>query len=221
MSKNPSGERKLEDILHRLNAEVYCSFTLLQQAARYSDIISYFNIVIISETITIAELSNILSTLRECRTAIIKKGRLDLLGDSSIKENIDGWIDLDMTDEEIFEVISNIHLSDTLGKEVTDEDKNSKKIAAQFMFNLSNNERKFILLLCQAEGNSLSREDMCFGIWKSEVTPSCLSQLSALANRIKIKIAAFGYNEDELSTNWGCGYCLGQSIVTLVQNRFL
>lgn len=170
------------------------------------------------------ELANILPVLKESKTAIIKKGRLDLVsnsGDTSIKEEIDGWIDLEATDEEIFEIISTIPLADNQRKEITNEEKYSKKQSNTFMFNLSNNERKFLILLCQAEGNSLSREELCFGIWGSRGTPSCLSQLSALAKRIKNKLVAFGYEEEDLATIWGSGYSLGQPLVNLLQQQFI
>jgi len=222
LCKNPLAEQRIQSVLQRLNIDVYCSSYLLQQVSSCSQIIEYFDLVFISDTVASITLANILKSLKACEISIIRKGSKSSLNNTEfdwIAKEIDGWIDVEAKDEEIIEVVSNVLLSKTQNYTSVEIGNVSRKNYTRFVSKLSKNERKFLYLLYQAEENTISRKEMCKNIWKSEATESCLSQLSTLAFRIKIKMAEAGYNEDDLQTCWGRGYYLGGSMVNFLKSH--
>lgn len=222
LCKNPLAEQRLQSILQRLNLEVYCSTCLLQQVSSNSQVIDYFDLVFISDTVATGTLANILKSLKACDISIIRMGSKSSLNHTEfdwIVKEIDEWIDIEAKDEEIIEAVSNVLLLKKGNDAPIEKGQASRENYTRFVSKLSKNERKFLYLLYQTEENMVSRREMCKNIWKSEATGSCLSQLSSLAFRVKTKMAEAGYGEEELQTCWGKGYHLGASMVAFLKSN--
>ncbi|HCU0899282.1 TPA: helix-turn-helix domain-containing protein, partial [Enterococcus faecalis] len=57
ITKNPLAEQALQLALQKINDEVFCSSSLLEQVDFYPEVVGYFSIAIVSDTISSLELS--------------------------------------------------------------------------------------------------------------------------------------------------------------------
>ncbi|MBO0451836.1 winged helix-turn-helix domain-containing protein [Candidatus Enterococcus murrayae] len=232
LTKNSLAEQDLQSALQRLNDEVYCSSSLLYQAADCLELIQHFSVIILSDTISTLELVDCLPILLKSGRKIVRKGDRELIksGEYSwMLEDIDDWIDAETPTAELVEVIARNNVSEK--KESQQENQislnkmNAKGLSEikcqHFISGLSSNERKVLLQLYKAESKTVAREDFCQSLWESAPTNSNLSQLSSLINRIKIKIEEVGFEKSELQTVWGKGYRMGLTIHSfLAKNEF-
>jgi len=221
ITKNLLAEQKLQSILQRSNEEVYCSSDLMIDAQFYPQIIQYFSLVIFSDTISTLDVSKCCSFFKKNGLTVIRKGNKDDLKKSEFPyliDNIDDWITKEISDTDIIEIITKQTNEKSTASLSLDKERN-KKNSELFFFNLSSNERKFLYHLHQHQkaGKVLSREKLCYSIWKTEVTTSNLCQLSNLANRIKKKLTINQFPDGELITSWNKGYLLGELLFKEIQ----
>lgn len=64
ITKNPLAEQELQLALQKINDEVFCTSSLLEQIDFYPEVAGYFSIAILSETISSLELSKYLVSLK-------------------------------------------------------------------------------------------------------------------------------------------------------------
>lgn len=233
LSKNSLAEQDLQCSLQRMNEEVYCSSSLLPQADSCLDLIKYFSVVIISDTIATIELEAFLPNILETGAKILRRGDSELIKNGEyawMLDEIDGWIDDKMTISEITEIIVRMRSKNNevlcSDKQVSLDQQDYRGIPnidfKQFISYLSKNERRVLFHIYDAKGFTISREELCQAIWEMPSTNSTLSQLSAITYRIKKKITDMGFGIDELQTVWGQGYRMGNAMHSfLSQNNFL
>lgn len=220
LCESPLAERELEDTIKRLNMEVYCSTCLRKEIISQRHVIRYFNLVIVSDTVANINFFRILKELRSFDIPVIRKGSKNMIDTqefSWIEKEVDRWIDANAEEEQIIEIVSQVLTSQRLKSVPIDNTDFSWGNYTDFISKLSKNERKFLNLLYLAKENTLSRKELCYGIWGSEPTTSTLSQLSSIASRVRKKMIDAGYKELDIQTNWGKGYHLEKSLVTFLK----
>lgn len=224
ITKNLLAEQKLQALLQRSNDEVYCSSDLMLDAQLSPQIIKYFSLVIFSDTISTLEVSKYYSAFKKNGLALLRKGRKNELKNSECSymiDEIDDWIEPEMSDMEVIEKIAKWTSNQTKASAADNEllALKTEKNSELFFFSLSANEKKFLyhLFQYQKNGEALSREKLCYLIWEKDATKSNLCQLSNLTNRIKKKLAVYHFPEGELITSWNKGYFLGDLLFNEVQ----
>ena len=229
LSKDPFGEKNLQELFQRLNMEVYCSSSLLSRDQSCADIISYFSLIVISETISTIELQHYLPRLKKYNVPIFRRGNPSKIRNSElawIENEVDGWIDEDAPISDMIEnvaehIFSYLVDSETSEVGVTDSAVTipSKEIYAMFMRSLSKNEKELLINLYNAKGRVVPRETLCQLIWESPSTPSNLSQLSSLIVKLKAKISSIGFDDNELQTLWGKGYRIEEELYAFLKKH--
>ena len=95
ITKNPLAEQALQLALQKINDEVFCSSSLLEQVDFYPEVVGYFSIAIVSDTISSLELSKHLDTLKQKDLLLIRKGNSEQLKGTDLEwmlPHIDGWV---------------------------------------------------------------------------------------------------------------------------------
>lgn len=216
ITKNPLAEQALQLALQKINDEVFCSSSLLEQVDFYPEVVGYFSIAIVSDTISSLELSKHLDTLKQKDLLLIRKGNSEQLKGTDLEwmlPHIDGWVTDQMPMEEFIEEIA--EMKEQIGEMKNDTSKSYKK----FISRLTKNERKVLYYLSQAKGGQLSREKLCQEIWGTGMNTSNVCQLSFLVSCIREKMVHVGFDEKELKTMWGRGYQLGDMLVSLLDKN--
>lgn len=215
-SKNPFVDQRLQSVLQRINMEVFCSSELFYQASSYKEFINHFSLMIISDTIPTVELEQPLLTLRNYQGKIFRIGKKDHVEESElawIESAIDTWLTSESSDLEIVEKVSRIVFANTLSnRKDHDKFKFSEKNFYNFQDKLSKKEKTVLFTLYKGEGNPISRNQLCKEIWRTEVSNSQLSQLSALARRINLKSEENGF-QNVIKTKWKGGYYLSDELI--------
>lgn len=216
ITKNPLADQALQLALQKINDEVFCTSSLLEQVDFYPEVVGYFSIAIVSDTISSLELSKHVSSLKEKELLLLRKGSEEQLKDTDLEwmlPQIDGWFSDDTSMEGFIEKIA--EMKDQVGEMRNDVSRSYKK----FISKLTKNERKVLYFLSQAKGAQLSREKLCEEIWGTGMNTSNVCQLSFLVSCIREKMIAVGFNENELKTMWGRGYQLGDMLVSLLDKN--
>jgi len=218
ITKNPLAEQELQLSLQKINDEVFCTSSLLEQADFHPEVIGYFSIAILSDTISSLELSKYLASLKQRGLLLLRKGSKDQLKETDFDwmvSQIDEWYTEETSMEEFIEKIAG--MKEQIGELKSDVN----KIYSKFISKLTKNERKVLYFLYKSKGAQLSREDLCAEIWGSGMNTSNVCQLSFLVSCIREKMIHVGLDENELKTLWGRGYQLGDTLVTLLdKNEF-
>ncbi|MDT2601681.1 winged helix-turn-helix domain-containing protein [Enterococcus hulanensis] len=218
ITKNPLAEQELQLGLQKVNDEVFCTSSLLEQIDFYPEVAGYFSIAILSDTISSLEMSKYLSSLKRKGLLLLRKGAKDQLKETDLDwmiPEIDEWFTDQTSMEEFIEKIA--RLKEQIGELKSDVSKTYKK----FISRLTKNERKVVYYLYKANGSQLSREELCEKIWGTGVNTSNVCQLSFLVSCIREKMINVGFDENELKTMWGRGYQLGDTLVSLLnKNEF-
>ena len=233
LSKNSLAEQDLQCSLQRMNEEVYCSTSLLPQTDSCLEIIKYFSVVVISDTIATLELEAYLPILLKSDVKILRKGSKDFIKNGEhawMMDEVDAWIDEDTTITEITEVIARMNSlskrlppqeSDQIQSDPTKGNTQSNDDFMQLKSLLSKNEKRVLFHIYNGEGDIVSREQISQAVWDSPPTNSNMSQISAIIYRIKSKIEKMGFDESELQTVWGQGYRMGNAMHSfLSKNKF-
>ncbi|MGG5315231.1 winged helix-turn-helix domain-containing protein [Enterococcus sp. AZ072] len=225
LTKNVLSEEPLIQQLHYLNYEVLCSADLIQslQQGRISPVISYFHLVIISETVSNSEAEQLLPTLSLYALAVIRVGESLPTSEQAAwqEQGIHHWITKSPTIQELREglveairlledqrVSANQILNFPISEVTTEAAGVLRKVHKSF----SKTEKKVFdrLLWAQSHGGVLSRKELCEYLWEDGQTSSNMSQLSCLINKIKVKFEQTDMTHEIITTLWGRGYKLNE-----------
>lgn len=224
LTKNTLAEQDLQCSLQRSNSDVYCSSRLLHEAGACSDIIRHFSVVIFSDTIPTLEFSKYLFRFKKRGVGILRKGDKEAIEASEFSEIIevvDEWINDETTSYELIEKIAKVEsaIMASRHEKMIDYEAFPNDAYSNLIHGLSNNEKKFLLYMYNAENKVVSREQLCKALWKGANTHSTLSQLSSLLQRLKLKISEAGFDQEELKTIWGKGYKLENKLYTFLKDN--
>lgn len=151
ITKNPLAEQALQLALQKINDEVFCSSSLLEQVDFYPEVVGYFSIAIVSDTISSLELSKHLDTLKQKDLLLIRKGNSEQLKGTDLEwmlPHIDGWVTDQMPMEEFIEEIA--EMKEQIGEMKNDTSRSYKKFISRLT---KMRERFCIIYLRQREGN--------------------------------------------------------------------
>ncbi|WP_159722584.1 winged helix-turn-helix domain-containing protein [Enterococcus sp. CSURQ0835] len=207
LTKNILAEQKLQERLHQLNIEVYCSTLVYQQLLEETGkttILDHFPAVILSENLSDEEVERIMPYLFQKK--VIRKVEQTPAEDKLVawkKAGITTVIALDMPTEELRETLCQL----TQPLEVVSQlvRKNYHHITFDQLA-LSGHESKFLVALVKRQGAVVSRKELCQLIWDNEHTRSNLVQLSCIVQRIRTKLEKNGIAGEHLERVWGTGY---------------
>ncbi|EOH91907.1 winged helix-turn-helix domain-containing protein [Enterococcus pallens] len=210
LTKCIHAEEDFSKRLYQLGYEVFCSCELLNKLkskVTADNITKYFQIIIISETVSDSEVDNLLEN-REFYSAVLYRKSSIL---TEVPEKLTGKIQDVVVNDESLESLRE-KLSKNSQKSMSDKFANittSKKDNFESFFPFSKQEKIVFELLQEANGGIVSREEICERIW-SKVTQSNLARTSSIVKRIKIKLESLGIEDSSLQTLWGKGYRLVQ-----------
>ena len=215
LTKNPLNENKIEKQLRQLGHEVFSSRILLNSFLQINDksnyeILSLFDAIIISETIDNSELVILLKVLKKYNLPILRKTN-ETMDKIKNKEWRDKGISNFINRNPEIEVLRE-KLKVESSKKINNGKKNNLKI---LNLGLSHDEIKLFSILYVSK-RVVSRDELCIKMW-GEKTNSRLSQLSALINKLKLKMSKLHIEGVVIETIWGRGYKLGSSLYNQIE----
>lgn len=224
LTKNALSEESLIRQLHYLNYEVLCSTDLLQHLlyGKTSAVFSYFQSVILSETLSNHEVEKILPALNSFQVAILRNSETYPIVEQEgwQERGIHEWISKNGTMEDLREalaqssmIISEQRMSNNqILAFPRNEGEAALSLADSIFKSLSKKEKKVFekLLSAQTMDRIVSRKEICDYLWRDGETPSNMSQLSCLINKIKRKFEKAGVTDEIIVTQWGRGYKLNE-----------
>lgn len=225
LTKNVLSEDPLIQQLHYLNYEVLCSADLIQplQQGRMSPVISYFQLVIISETVSNSEAEQLLPTLKRYALAVVRVGEAVPASEQAVwqEQGLHYWITKRPTVQELregmLEALRSLEEQRITGSQILDFPINTESSKAfgplrNVYKSFSKTEKKVFerLLWAQSHGGVISRQELCEYLWEDGQTSSNMSQLSCLINKIKVKFDQAGHSHEIITTLWGRGYKLNE-----------
>ncbi|MEO1770792.1 winged helix-turn-helix domain-containing protein [Candidatus Enterococcus ferrettii] len=223
LTKNTVSEEGIIGKLRRLNYETLCSTDLLYHLQKYvsSSFFTYFHWVFLSETLCNEEVDLILNQLKNYPVFLVRIVE-KTMDDEEIayweEKGMSGSLKKDATFEEIREKLHELQ------KELRDKQIINNKIVVlgnaekdglkPLTSRLSKTEKKLFenLLNAYSKGIVLSRVELCERLWPEGSTPSNMSQLSCLINKLKRKLEEGGITGETIITLWGRGYKLGSEL---------
>ncbi|MBO1305892.1 winged helix-turn-helix domain-containing protein [Enterococcus sp. 669A] len=216
LTKNLLVEQRLQEQLQQLNYEVLSSVRVFRLLKKSKQKMPNFQVIIFSETITNKEIELVLPRIVQEKVIIIRKFSVapsvedqERLSDLGVSEWITEDISLDALRERLAEKIDQQQRAEQ--EEFLSPDHTSeltKTLMGHFLDGLTKREKMAFLYLQQADGETVSREDLCYHMWQEELSHSRMSQMSVIVKNIKTKLQKAGFNERILRTIWGNGYCL-------------
>ncbi|MGL9746434.1 helix-turn-helix domain-containing protein [Enterococcus sp. DIV0170] len=219
LTKNLLAEQELQLTLQRSNEEVYCSFNLLNSVEKHQQFFSYFSVIIFSDTVSTQEFAKFHSLFKKTNQIIIRKGNLSILKNSEhsyLTDVVDHWIDLNGISIGANNKISLLTdtISETEKRMESKKEVNSSNTKIDLFFSkLSNNEKKLLYHLAKANGRAVSRFELSYILWGTELSSSQMSQLSSLKKRICKKLVETDFSEDDLTILWKKGYLLSNKLL--------
>lgn len=218
LTENILVDESFQKKLQILNLEVFTSATFIKEIEDDrvpAYMLNYFQIAILSETIAEAKADRIAAILKKANIDVVRKfdqfpcEELELKYINKWQQN---WLNNGATIEDIRERIS----SSPLEHSSTDVLRIKEK-AQQQNIHLTKRERKLLERLSLAEGQTVSREDLCHYIWEDkQVTQSRLSALSAIVQGISKKNQQLGIQRS-IHTFWGRGYSYDKEFIKLLK----
>lgn len=196
--------------LYKLGYEVFCSCELLNKfksKATSDSITKHFQIIIISETVSDNEVENLFKNREFHSTAVYRKSSIMTEIPQDLEGKIQDIVVIDESLESLREKLSQSNKSTVSDKFATITKAKNKNFETSFPF--SKQEKIVFELLREANGEIVSREEICERIW-SNVSQSNLARTSSIIKRIKIKLESLGIEDSSLQTLWGKGYRLIQ-----------
>ncbi len=247
LTRNVLIEQEIQQKLQALNYEVYCSakhFDSYSQQTQMMDLFSFFQYVILSETICESEVKSLVLSLKEYSLSIIRKVETNLTemdkeyleteqihaiisNDDSIdelRECFHGlkWKqkqnDRSYQNEKVGQLSRNVSL--IRSNQFNDFEMSSKEVQllTDALHRLSPIESKVISILMQAGNQIVTREEICHIIWNENPTKSHLASLSSTITRIKNKFMYTNLESAAIQTLWGKGYKMNQKLLECIQN---
>ncbi|MBM7712745.1 helix-turn-helix domain-containing protein [Enterococcus xiangfangensis] len=217
LTKNILAEEIITNKLQYLNYEVFCSTSILdelQMNGRMTDLVDYFPIIIIGETISSYEMEWLLpklsnrgqSILREVDHPLSENDRAALKehGVSGAVQNSDS---VESLREQLAEVAAQYRVR-TFTPIISEKETIAEKeqgLSALTLVNLSSLELQVLEKLRNQCGEIISRDELCLSLW-GNVSQSRLAQLSSLIKNIKLKLETLEMDREVIQTIWGKGY---------------
>ncbi|EOH94916.1 helix-turn-helix domain-containing protein [Enterococcus pallens] len=233
LTRNILNEKSLQENIQRLSHEVYCTFCDFDQLNNkvfLMNVINFFPIVIISETISDHQMVEILKVLNTKDIKVFRK--VESLPDKQDREKyadleIDGWIEAADTFEILREKLERTNTSsatqaEAMNSSSTINTPNQFFLAEGDQFlralrKLSSNERKVFYYLVSVDNQTISRKAICEHIWSEELTNSQLSSLSNIVKKIRGKFQDVGIHDEIIKNHWKKGYAFTDKFWQLIQ----
>ncbi|MEO1768364.1 winged helix-turn-helix domain-containing protein [Candidatus Enterococcus ferrettii] len=233
LTRNVLNEQSLQENIQRLSHEVYCTFCDFDQLNNkvfLMNIVNFFPVVIISETISDHQMAEILKVLNTSDIKVFRK--VECLPDKQDREQyasleIDDWIEVSDTFEVLREKLERTSSANTAQVEMTNGSSsintpNQFYLAEGEQFlralrKLSSNERKVFYYLVSVENKTISRKSICEHIWSDELTNSQLSSLSNIVKKIRGKFQDVGIHDEIIKNHWKKGYAFTDKFWQLIQ----
>ncbi|OTN86683.1 winged helix-turn-helix domain-containing protein [Enterococcus faecium] len=217
LTKNSLNEQNIEEQLRKLGHEVFSSKILLDEFLLNNDKLIYealtiFEVVIISETVDNSELSILLKVLKKYNLTILRK----------TDETMDKTKEKEWRDKGISNFISRTPELEILREKLKFEGKkkscrcSEKKKLSISTLGLSRDEIKLFCILYGYK-RVVSRDELCMKMWNEKKSNSRMSQLSALTNKLKLKMSKFHIEGVIIETIWGRGYKLASSLYDQIE----
>lgn len=222
LSKNHTIEPNLENILQRVNAEFYCSSSLFYQAKEHIQVIQYFSLVIICDTISNVELTQYIKGIKDCGIPLFRMGNKSQIGATEfawLDNDIDYWIEPGDSDSEIIDKIARASFYKKQSVQPEKEEGFSGQNYSNFINRLSKRELQLLVYLYEANGDTVAREILCQKMWQKKMSHAGFSNLSAIAKRLKLKMLAAGIDTEGMGSSWGQGYFLQAPFLQFLKNN--
>ncbi|MFR3683879.1 MAG: winged helix-turn-helix domain-containing protein [Enterococcus sp.] len=221
LTHNILNECSMQEKLQKFNYEVFVSKTILDDILRMNvqESIRFFQLVILSESLTNNEVEMIVPQLKEKQIVVFREYLNEPIDNekSTIKDlAIDKWIPKDIGMDLLRELISDYAVT---VKEYFEKTHVDSYDYDQLFLDFTKNQQKFFQKLYGAHSSSVSREELCRYIWKKEPSNSNLAQLSVLSKDLRRKLINKGFSEDVLETVWGKGYYLKNEFYDLCRSH--
>lgn len=221
LTKNILANQELQNKLQGLNDEVWCSNLLLDQIQRFGVpvfVSQQFQLIIFGKTICDDEAQELLQALRDYPLMILREVEQEPLDEEREKwteRGLHGYLSENDTQEMIREKIA---LANQKRTQTTDLKKrivpfphsDTKSEFDSSRIRLTGKEQIVMNLLVRAQGEIMTRQELCEKIWSDGNTASNMSQLSCMINRIKRKFENQGVDGRIIITHWGRGYQLSE-----------
>lgn len=213
-TNNPLNELPFEERLRQLGHEVFTTkaminFCLIESSMK--DFIKIFQHIILSETLSNAEVQELLGILRAYSIPIYRKSN-ELLKETQLEEwkeqGITEWIEINPSIEVLRETLSSDIVKQ--GKVVFLSQRKDKRELSSLK--LSSGEVKLFRILYRQQANVLSREEICLKMWDRGKNNSTMSQLSVLVKHLKDKLSQQQVDGPIIETCWGQGYKLDKTV---------
>lgn len=223
LTKNSLFEGSIVERLQRLNYETLCSTDLIHHLEHPTTaaFLSYFQWVVLGDSICHYEAEKLLQQLKNYPIyvlRVVEEYPNEEEQDVWRRQGLSDWLVKDASFEALREKLSS--LKETFNQEMTknhriltfpsEVPKTVTTSSMTLVKSLSKKERKVFeyLLKSYTEGIVLSRTELCEYLWNDGDTPSNMSQLSCLINKLKRKFELHGVTVQAITTKWGQGYQL-------------
>lgn len=222
LTKNILSNQTLQEKLQQLNHEVWCSAQLVDQVQRFGTpptVIQQFQIVIFSKTICDYETESLLDFFSRYPIGVLREVEIMPSAEEQAKWQEQGLHDWLLEEESLISLREKlaqsqaavIQTNDTNRRVVPFPNGGIRQELDALQVHLTGKERRLMDLLIQAQGELMTRKEICEEIWTEGETPSNMSQLSCMVNRIKRKFEEQGVEGKIIVTHWGKGYQLSEA----------
>lgn len=234
LTRNILAEKDLINKLNYLNSEVLCSTDLIEPLiqGKSSWILNYFQVVILSDTLSNSELASFLPNLNSYSLGIVRVSTPEFTEDrDELSEWVHEWMakedSLEQIREALFRTLKETKpqpLNVTFSADFHDVGNNyssESNLVGGLRIKLSKKEKKVLdqLLTAGAKEVILDRKELCEYIWGID-SASNMSQLSSLIRKLKHKFKRAGVSGETIITMWGRGYKLNDEFyLQLLQNE--
>ncbi|MBO0453777.1 helix-turn-helix domain-containing protein [Candidatus Enterococcus murrayae] len=244
LTKNILAEQEIQQKLQALNYEVYCSSHALETFSQHRetlDFFSFFQYVILSETICESEVMELVPLLRNYSLRVIRKveAKVTEMDHKYLEEELlNAIISNEDSVDELRECLyalklqpndqetkRYVQLSDkvslirpnALQKSVLSPEENYQFL--EVLHHLSQTETKILYILIQAGNKIVTREAICHQIWNEDVNKSHLASLSSTVTRIKTKFETTSLPNKAIQTLWGKGYRINPELLDRIKKN--
>lgn len=209
LTNNVYAEQNFQSMLQVLSHEVYCSKCVLKDLP--NELITYFDILLLSETIADRDVLEVLSAIQSKNKLIIRK--VDVVPpiderEEWLERGISGWLSHNSTVAELRESLDEIVRSN---KRCFTQ-MPPARITVPGNVKFSKIEYRIICALLDQEEHFMTRPQLCLKLWNEEASNSRLVQLSTMVNNIRRKLRLEGIEDDAIKTLWNKGYQLSQRL---------
>ena len=219
LTKNMLSEEELVKKLQRMSYETLCSTDLLTRLRNPATgaFLAYFQWVLLSENLCNQEVEEILEHLSGYPLLVVRITESYPNEEDQIhwKElGLADWLVRDAGFEETRERLSSLRNLQPQENQILSfpmENLTPVPTSLDSLFkSFSKTEKKVFEYLVKAysEHGVSSRKELCEHLWRDGDTPSNMSQLSCLINKLKKKCEQHGITGEIVTTMWGRGYKL-------------